>query len=59
MLDIYKLTDQIEYLYSQNRNEEARAFLDDLHDSIDLGQSHIRERLVDTYVMVDDVEYCL
>ncbi len=35
MLDIYKLTNQIEYLYSQDRNEEARAFLDNLPKSVE------------------------
>lgn len=48
---------QIEYLYYVGRVDEARAFLDNIPDSINLNQSYIREMLADAYVMVDDIEY--
>lgn len=51
------MTHQVEYLYNLNRVDEARAFLDDIHESIDLDRPQVREMLADAYVMSDDINY--
>lgn len=48
---------QIEHLYDLNRIDEARAFLDDIPNSVDLDQPQVREMLVDAYVLADDTIY--
>jgi len=48
---------QIEYLNYLGRYDDARTFLDNPPDLIDLDQPHMREMIVDAYVMMDDVDY--
>ncbi len=51
------MTNQIEYLYRLSRVDEARAFLKNIPDSVDLDQPQVREILADIYIMADDTNY--
>ena len=54
---VNSIVHQIEYLNGLGQIDEARVFLDNMPNLIDLNQPHMREMITDAYVMIDDIDY--